>query len=77
MKEEEEKVAGSYKHIVNDQGRFIGVSLLDHLGDAYEALEECYGMIQWLAQGDRSRVEQARQSYKAGLEIGGTEVPDE
>lgn len=64
-------MAGSYSHITDDQGRFIGVELLDHLGDAYEALEECYGMIQLLTSGDRAAIEDARQRYKEGLRIGG------
>ncbi len=74
-------MAGSYKHCVDDKGRFRGVDLLDHLGDAYEALEEMYGMIWYLAfehaqyAGDQHRaaeaadlVEEARQSYKLGIE---------
>lgn len=52
-------MAGSYKHIVNDRNEFRGVELLDHLGDAYEALEECYDMIQYLTGGDRRRIHEA------------------
>jgi hypothetical protein len=63
-------MAGSYKHIVDENGAFRGVELLDHLGDAYEALQECYGMIMFLAFGDLKRVEQARQHYEEGLELG-------
>ena len=75
-------MAGSYKHTVNDDGTFRGVDLLDHLGDADEALEELYGMVRYLADqlaqqyaGDAQReaetvdlVEEARQSYKLGLD---------
>lgn len=70
-------MAGSYNHCVDDEGRFIGVRLLDHLGDAYEALEEMYGMIWYLAsaygaptsvEGQREIVEEARASYREGLE---------
>lgn len=44
-------MAGSWKHIVNeDDGKFIGIRFLDNLGDAAEALEECYGMIHFLAK---------------------------
>lgn len=74
-------MAGSYSHITDDEtGRFIGIDLIDNLGDAYEALEECYGMIQYLAQmfaviplsgGAKGLIEEARQHYKAGLRIGG------
>ena len=42
-------MAGSYSHITDDAGRFAGAGLIDNGGDAYEALEECYGMIWWLA----------------------------
>ena len=72
-------MAGSYSHCVDDQGRFQGVKLLDDLGDAYEALEEMYGMIWWLADQVRDLdpfgpntakiVEEARQEYKDGIEI--------
>ena len=62
-------MAGSYSHIVNDAGRFVGVRLLDNLGDAWEALEECYGMIWLLANGDASVVEDAQGRYREGLEI--------
>ena len=74
-------MAGSYKHCVDDQGGFTGVRLLDDLGDAWEALEEMYGMIWYLAfehaqyAGDEHReaetadlVEEARQNYALGIE---------
>jgi hypothetical protein len=75
-------MAGSYKHVVNADGTFHGVSLLDHLGDAYEALEEMYGMVWYLADslagryaGEQHRpaeaadlVEEARQNYTVGIE---------
>lgn len=61
-------MAGSYNHCINDNNQFIGVALLDHLGDAYEALEEMYGMIWWLARGNQDRVEEARKNYKDGIE---------
>lgn len=62
-------MAGSYNHITNDEGQFIGASLLENLGDAYEAIEECYGMIWWLAKGDKELVEQAEKFYKNGLDL--------
>jgi hypothetical protein len=62
-------MAGSYKHIVDDKGRYHGPVLLDHMGDAYEALEECYGMIWFLADGDPIKVERARTRYQEGLEM--------
>lgn len=62
-------MAGSYKHCVNDEGQFIGTAYLDHLGDAYEALEEMYGMIWFLAGAGAENVEEARSNYKEGLRI--------
>lgn len=49
-------MAGSYRHITDSRGEFIGTDLLDHLGDAYEALEECWEMIQCLTGGDRKKI---------------------
>lgn len=49
-------MAGSYHHIVNDDGSFRGTELIDNLGDAYEALEEYYDMIQWLTAGNKHRI---------------------
>ena len=49
-------MAGSYRHIVDADNNFRGINLIDNLGDAHEALEECYDMIQWLAQGDKHRI---------------------
>lgn len=62
-------MAGSYSHLVDDQGRFQGVELIDNLGDAYEALEECWGMIWFLAGGDAARVEEAERNYKRGIDL--------
>lgn len=44
-------MAGSYKHVTAPDGQLLprGRTLLDHLGDAHEALEEMYGAIWWLA----------------------------
>lgn len=64
-------MAGSYRHITNGTGRFIGTNEIDNLGDAYEALEECYGMIQFLTGGDAARITEAVERYKEGLRIGG------
>lgn len=63
-------MAGSYRHCIvsTEDQRFAGVRLLDHLGDAYEALEEMYGMVWLLADGDAERVLDAAHRYKEGLE---------
>jgi hypothetical protein len=72
-------MAGSYNHATTKAGNlrepesFAG--MIENLGDAYEMAEEMYGMIWLLASWTDSGntlpwvVEQARQSYRAGLEI--------
>lgn len=49
-------MAGSYNHIVNNDGTLmdndrmmISGAMIENLGDAYEAIEELYGMIWFLA----------------------------
>lgn len=57
-------MAGSYRHITNSDGSFRGIDLIDNLGDAYEALEECYLMIKHLTGGDKQKVFEAwRDGY--------------
>jgi hypothetical protein len=71
-------MAGSWGHIVTRKGKFQGTRLLDNLGDCYEALEECYGMVQWLAEqiaaetvSDRQTViEDAQKNWQAGMRLG-------
>lgn len=52
-------MAGSYEHVVNPDGSYRGVDLLDHLGDADEALEDCVAMINWLTGGDKRKLYEA------------------
>ena len=52
-------MAGSYRHVTDENNRFLGVDLLDNLGDAYEALEECYMMIKYLSGGDTRKIHEA------------------
>lgn len=67
-------MAGSWKHVVEDDGTFISSenfpNMIENLGDAYEALEECYGMIVWLANGDEARIQDAHEHWKQGLDFG-------
>lgn len=49
-------MAGSYNHVVNNDGTLmdndrmmISGAMIENLGDAYEAIEEMYGMIWFLA----------------------------
>lgn len=66
-------MAGSYNHCITDKGKLRKPSallgMLDATGcpDVYEAIEEMYGMIWYLAEGDAEQVEQARHFYKDGL----------
>jgi len=79
-------MAGSYKHVTTPSGKLRNpetfAKKIENLGDAYEAIEEMYGMIQVLAedaaneqsgaQADRNLfIQSARDNYKRGLEIGG------
>lgn len=57
-------MAGSYHHCVDPSGRLYpndgeNDDMLDHLGDAREAIEEMYWAIQWLAHGNRDVIEAA------------------
>jgi hypothetical protein len=73
-------MAGSWGHITTKAGKFQGTRLIDNLGDAYEALEECFGMVQWLASRLEARsnvhdrnewIGEATAHYQDGLAIGG------
>lgn len=66
-------MAGSYGHCVDDDGRLVSnedlAGMLENGGDVYEAVEELYGMIWLLANGDAGLVEDARQRYEEGLAL--------
>lgn len=74
-------MAGSYNHVVTRQGNLRSnesfIQSIENLGDAYEATEEMYGMIWWLAHMGPSAgpmmphdlVEMARQYSHMGLEL--------
>lgn len=80
-------MAGSYNHVITDQGNLRSnesfLNSIENLGDAYEAVEEMYGMIWWLAaEADAADpaawVEEARKHYKDGIEVSpGVETEDE
>jgi hypothetical protein len=81
-------MAGSYNHCVDEEtgklliSRQVQGMLECHSGEVYEAIQEMYGMIWWLAEQntlgpERQRadawtaaewVERARQSYGRGLD---------
>ena len=69
-------MAGSYNHCVDGETGKLYVNedliqMVENLGDAYEAIEEMYGMIWWLAnQTDHPpevMVEDAHRAYQDGL----------
>lgn len=79
-------MAGSYNHVVEDDGSLLpntapfGIGMLENGGDVFEAVEEMYGMIWFLADelshcyphnmnedGVPGLVEEARQNYREGL----------
>jgi hypothetical protein len=48
-------MAGSLNHIVDDDGYFT-MQYIDDLGDAHEALEECFEIIHKLTGGKMEKV---------------------
>jgi hypothetical protein len=65
-------MAGSYNHATDASGRLRNWRRMtiatETQGDAYETIEEMYGMIWWLAKGNRLMVEEARANYRQGIE---------
>lgn len=84
-------MAGSWQHMTTRKGRLLPderfTGMIENLGDAYEAAEECFGMVWFLAhalagmihhdQASPTRAQvmdliaQAQASYRDGLEEGG------
>jgi hypothetical protein len=66
-------MAGSYNHAVDGRGRLRNPETMSIAtetgGDAYETIEEFYGMVWYLASGDAVRVEEARANYERGIEM--------
>lgn len=77
-------MAGSFNHVTTKKGKLISPekfpSMIENLGDAYEVIEEMYGMIWVLAEniandsfgagaGPKIYVEGAEDAYKRGLEV--------
>lgn len=74
-------MAGSYRHAVDHLGRLTNFEemtiAIETQGDAYETIEEMYGMIWWLAEGNSERVEEARQRWADGLAMSPGRQPDD
>jgi hypothetical protein len=47
-------MAGSYGHIRGEDGKFT-MDGIENIGDAHEALEECFHMIEFLSGGKAER----------------------
>lgn len=70
-------MAGSYTHIVQKDGNLAAhsriSSILKNGGDVFEAVEEMYGMIWYLAGKypgqEKMMVEDARKYHREGLKI--------
>ena len=60
-------MAGSYSHCVDENHVFVGVGdfqgMIENLGDAYEACEEMVFMINFLANGNKEKIEEANKAY--------------
>jgi ABC-type cobalamin transport system ATPase subunit len=56
-------MAGSFNHILNSDGEFT-MDFIENIGDAHEALEECYKLIVELSNGEWSRVSLACRKLK-------------
>lgn len=73
-------MAGSYNHAVTDDGRLRNWKTMtiatETQGDAYETIEEFYGMVWFLAQGDAGRVEEARRRYQEGIDMSPGREPE-
>lgn len=56
-------MAGSYNHLVNDDGHFT-FDLIENMGDAREALAQCFFLIHYLVGGgNQTLIEAAINEY--------------
>jgi hypothetical protein len=59
-------MAGSYRHvtrIIRGEPTFIGPTLLDHMGDAVEALEELWFLVRYLSNDNDPVVAAALEQF--------------
>jgi hypothetical protein len=54
-------MAGSYRHCCNEDGSF-GFDLIENLGDAHEACDMMFWMINYLAK-DHEKIKEAEEAY--------------
>jgi hypothetical protein len=72
-------MAGSYRHLVNEDLQYIGLDLIENGGDAAEAIEELYGMVCWLASQAAIRtgrtyaqvIGEAQANWETGITLAG------
>lgn len=74
-------MAGSYNHVVTEHGNLASPErvngMLENGGDVFEAVEEMYGMIWWLAHALAAidsiwavnAVQEAHENYRDGLKL--------
>ena len=55
-------MSGSYGHIRGNNGEF-DMGSIEHMGEAREALEECFDMIEYLSGGKAEKRVAARHYY--------------
>ena len=64
-------MAGSYQHCVDNDGGLLRPAalrgMLDTPGDVWEAVEQMYGMIWFLAGGDLGQIEAAQVRWAEGI----------
>jgi len=82
-------MAGSYAHAVNDDGALLEPvelqKMMENMGDAYECIEELYGMVWFLARqlelpikpgmSKDKWVKLAKDNYRRGVELSPTARP--
>jgi hypothetical protein len=57
-------MAGSLSHIVDDETGKFRMDLIENLGDAHEALEECFQIIYELIGGDRGKLNEVLEKLQ-------------
>lgn len=56
-------MAGSYHHCKGKSVRDFNFETIENLGDAYEACEEMFWMIYFLANGDKKKIQEASDNF--------------
>lgn len=56
-------MAGSFKHLTNEDGTYRGPDLLENMSDMGQAVEQMFFMIGYLARWDRRKINEASDAY--------------